>query len=64
MRESNLYKYEISLLALLSRDLIPRFKLCQFDETFNVFYLCIKSGQTFCADYFARSLPASTLAAK
>ena len=62
MRESNLYEYD---LLAVSRDLIPRFELCQFDETFNVFCLySIQLNKTFCVDNFARSLPASILVAK
>ena len=62
MRESNLYEYGLSLLAV-SRDPTSRFELCQFDEMFSI---CItyNLNKTFCVDHFARSLPASTLAAK
>ena len=64
MHESNLYEYDLSLLAV-SRDLIPRFELCQFDETLNVFCpYSIQLNKTFCVDNFARSLPASILVAK
>ena len=63
MRESNLHEYDLSLLAV-SCNLILLFELCQFDETFNVFYLySVKLSKRFCEDYFARSLPASTPAA-
>ena len=60
MRESNLYEYDLSLLAV-SRDRISRFELCQIDETFNVFYLySIRLNKTFYVDYLARSLPVFT----
>ena len=50
---SNLYEYDLSLLAV-SRDVISRFELCQFDEMFNVFYRYdIKFNKTFCLDFSA-----------
>ena len=61
---AQLHEYDLSLFSV-SCNLISRFKSVNLMKRFNVLYLySIKLHKTFCVDYFARSLPGSTLATK